>query len=255
MCTISDTKVTTAIIVTVRRSMRNPTWKRKVSPAAHVYTSPSRRAPCITCQSAASEAANEIATDRIADQCANALPSFQPKKPASAAPTSGENAAIQESVIKSMVFLLSLEAAQVVHVDRAQVAEERDEDREPDRRLGRRHREDEEHEHLAGEVAQLVREGDEVRVDGKQHQLDRHQQDDEVLPVEEDADHADREEERAEDEVMAQRDHSFTIFRRSALVAESCSAGFWYFVSLRPRSVSAIAATIATSRITAAISK
>src|SRR5712692_273582 len=157
MCTISDTKVTTAIIVTVRRSMRNPTWKRKVSPAAHVYTSPSRRAPCITCQSAASEAANEIATDRIADQCANALPSFQPKKPASAAPTRGENAAMQERVIRSIVVLvipaqagtqLPFQGPQVVHVDRAQVAEERDEDREPDRRLGRRHREDEEHEHL-----------------------------------------------------------------------------------------------------------
>ena len=34
----------------------------------------------------------------------------------------------------------------------------------------------------------------------------------------------------------------------------TCSPGFWYFVSRRSRCVSAIAAMIATSRITAAIS-
>src|SRR5262249_24456670 len=137
-----------------------------------------------------------------------------------------------------------------------------------DRRLRRGHREDEEHEHLPGQVVQEMREGDEVHVDGEQHQLDRHQQHDEVLAVEEDADHADREEEPPEDQVMIERDHdavpslgvagvsagSFTIFRRSEALTETCSAGFWYLVSLRLRSVSAMAATIATSSTTAAIS-
>src|SRR5437870_9354515 len=59
----------------------------------------------MTCQSAPREAKKEIATERIADQCANARPSFQPRNPASIAPTSGENAAIQESAIKSIVVL------------------------------------------------------------------------------------------------------------------------------------------------------
>jgi len=31
MCTISDTKVTTSIIITVRGSMRKPTWKESPS--------------------------------------------------------------------------------------------------------------------------------------------------------------------------------------------------------------------------------
>src|SRR5260221_2314342 len=163
---------------------------------------------------------------------------------------------------------LSLEAPEVVDVDRTEVAEERDQDREPDRRLGRRHRQYEEHEHLAREVAELVREGDEVHVDGEQHQLDRHQQDDEVLAVEEYSDHADREEQRAEDEEVLERNHGaapgvvelsidtcFTIRRRSALFADNCTAGSWYLVCLLLRSVNAIAAVVTTSRITAEISK
>jgi hypothetical protein len=50
-----------------------------------------------------------------------------------------------------------------------------------------------------------VREGDEVQVHGEQHQLDRHEQDDHVLPVEEDPHHAEREENRAQQQEMRQR--------------------------------------------------
>src|SRR5207244_6801158 len=119
---------------------------------------------------------------------------------------------------------------------------------------------------LSRQVAEMMRERDEVHVDGEQHQLDRHQQDDEVLAVEEDADHPDRKEQRPQDEVMAERDHvpsllaapvsggSFTMRSRPAFVAASCVAGSWYLVSLRLRCVRAIAATMATSRMTAAIS-
>src|SRR6185312_10877506 len=150
MWTISETKVTTVIIVTVRRSMRKPTWRRKSSPAIHVYTAESSRAPFHTCRSAATEAAKEIATERIVTQCENARPSFQPRKPARMDPTSGAKAATQERVIRSMLFLVSpralaLEAPEVVDVDGAQVPEERDQDREPDRGLGGGDREDEEH--------------------------------------------------------------------------------------------------------------
>ena len=47
---------------------------------------------------------------------------------------------------------------------------------------------------------------------------------------------------------------SFTILSRSFARTESCACGSWYLVSLRWRSVSAIAATIATSSTTAASS-
>src|SRR5450631_404912 len=199
--------------------------------------------------------------------CEKARPSFQPRKPASIAPTRGVNAATHERVIKSMFLLLPLEGVQVCDIDRLQVAEERHEYRQPDRGFRRGDREDEEHEHLPREVAEVVREGDEVHVDGEQHQLDRHQQDDEVLAVEEDSHDANGKQARAEDEVVAQGDHGvsprvadvssiiFTMRRRSAervvsWVRESCD-----LVSLRLLRVIAIAATMATSRITAAISK
>lgn len=49
-------------------------------------------------------------------------------------------------------------------------------------------RQDEEHEHLSVHVTQVVRERHEVHVHGQQHQLDGHQQHDEVAAVQEDAD-------------------------------------------------------------------
>src|SRR5688500_15107878 len=106
-----------------------------------------------------------------------------------------------------------------------------------------------------------MREGDEVQVDGEQHELDRHQQHDDVAPVEEDAHHADREQDRAEHQIVVEaQHHSFsdgmdTISTRSWRRTRTCSAGSWWRLSLRLRSVRAIAAMMATSRITAAISK
>src|SRR3982751_2227664 len=106
--------------------------------------------------SAMAEAANEIATEAMVTVCANVRPSFHPRKPARIAPTSGENAAMQESVNRSIFILLvtpaqagaqsSFQASQIIHVDRPQIPEERHQDREADRRLGGGHRQDEEHE-------------------------------------------------------------------------------------------------------------
>src|SRR5262245_32412359 len=108
-----------------------------------------------------------------------------------------------------------------------------------------------------------MREGDEVQVDREQHQLDRHQQHDQVAAVEEDADHADREQDRAQHQEVRKREragHSFsagmeTSRTRSSRRALTCSPGSWWRLSLRRRSVRAMAAMIATSRITAATSK
>jgi hypothetical protein len=59
-------------------------------------------------------------------------------------------------------------------------------------RLGGGDSQDEEHEDLPGKILQVVGKSDEVHVHRQQHQLDRHQYDDQVLAVEEDADDADR---------------------------------------------------------------
>src|SRR5690606_8111049 len=168
-------------------------------------------------------------------------------------------------------------------VDRAPVAEQRDQDRQADRGLGRGHGEDEEHEHLPRGVAELARERDEVDVHRQQHQLDAHQQDDHILPVEEDAGHADAEQRGGEREVVAQcqalaeefhylpspsvaasaagapsatctEAGMSTMRRRSPGRVRTCSPGIWCLVPGRRRRVSVTAAITATVRITAATS-
>src|SRR5690606_34245141 len=152
-----------------------------------------------------------------------------------------------------------------------------------DRGLGRGHGEDEEHEYLPGRVAGVARERDEVDVDREQHQLDRHQQDDHVLAVEEDARDADAEQRRAQREVVAERKalgeqfHYLpsppaspsdagasgaagrmgsirTMRKRSAARTFACLLGTWCLVPSRLRRVSVTAAITATVRISAATS-
>ena len=79
-----------------------------------------------------------------------------------------------------------------------------DQNGEADRRFGCGDSKDEEHEDLAGRVAEIMREGDEINIHGQQHQLDRHQQNDDVAAVQEDPDHADREQDRAQHQIMLQ---------------------------------------------------
>src|SRR6266436_122447 len=98
-----------------------------------------------------------------------------------------------------------LESPHFLDVDRADITEQQDQDREPDRRFSGGDGEDEKHEYLTSGVAQEARERDEVEVDGEQHELDRHQHDQDVAPVEENADYADRKQDRPEDQVMQQR--------------------------------------------------
>src|SRR5271169_5523475 len=104
-----------------------------------------------------------------------------------------------------LIRVSSLELIELLDIDRADVAEEQHQDREPDGRLRGGAGEDEEDEYLPGGIAEETREGDEVEVDGEQHQLDGHEHDEHVAPVEENPDHADREQDRPEDQVMRQR--------------------------------------------------
>src|SRR5690606_23995315 len=104
---------------------------------------------------------------------------------------------------------------------------------------------------------------DEVEVHREQDQLDRHQDDDDVLAVEEDAEHAEHEQDRAHDDVVFDPDHSCTppptsgralttesLGRRAICLAMSCCPRG----ARLPRCVSTIAPTIATSRISPAVS-
>src|SRR5690606_19069641 len=115
------------------------------------------------------------------------------------------------------------------------------------------------HDALPRCVLQVMRESDEIHILRQQPQLDGHQQHDHILAVDKDTGHAQPEQDGAQNQVMRQRDHCssafiFTIRRRSCFLTRTCSEGFWYLVSSPLRMVNTIAATIATSRITAATS-
>ena len=82
-------------------------------------------------------------------------------------------------------------------MDALQVTEQHDENRQTDCRFGRCNGQDEEDENLPGQILHVMRKGDEVHIHREQQQLDRHQDDDQVFPVEENADDADRKQDRA----------------------------------------------------------
>src|SRR5687767_1424705 len=109
-----------------------------------------------------------------------------------------------------MALRSTFQAVEVLDVYGVDAAEQHDEDRETDRRLRRGDGQDEEHEPLPRRIAEEMRESDEIHVHREQHQLDRHQQHDKVLAVEEDADDRYREQDRREHEIVRKRYHGPT---------------------------------------------
>src|SRR5690606_25531644 len=124
------------------------------------------------------------------------------------------------------------------HRDGAAVAEEGYQEGKADRRFGRRDGEHEKREDLADQIAQHRGEGDEVQVHGKQDEFDRHQNDDDVLAIEENAEDAEREKDGGDGEIMCDADfHSqipspVSTLRISMAVAgvrATCAAMLWRF--------------------------
>src|SRR5690606_9323915 len=125
---------------------------------------------------------------------------------------------------------LSLHFIQLLDVDAVLLAEQHDQDRKTDRRLGGGDRHDEKDVYLAIEVAQVAGEGHEVEVHREQHELDAHQQQDHVLAVEKDARDAEREQQPGEHEDELELDHAcfsasiLTSRMRSFARTETCAA-------------------------------
>ena len=91
MCTISETKVTTTIIIAVRLSIRKPTSNFRLPMTAQLYSVPLKRLPASTSLRTTKEATREMQTPRIAIQWVSVRPMLRPKNPAMMAPTSGAN--------------------------------------------------------------------------------------------------------------------------------------------------------------------
>ena len=77
-------------------------------------------------------------------------------------------------------------------MDGLQVAEQHDENCQADRCLRGGYGHDKKNEYLPRQILQVMRKGDEVDVDRQQHQFDGHQDDDQILPVQENTNNADR---------------------------------------------------------------
>src|ERR1700726_611426 len=127
-------------------------------------------------------------------------PIARPKKPAIMAASKGRKTTKTANGS-------ALHHPDILDLDRAAVAEIDNEDGEADRRLGRRHGQHEHREHLADQIVEHDREGDEVDVDREQHQLDRHHDDDDVLAIEEDAEDPCREQDPGDGQVMGEAGH------------------------------------------------
>src|SRR5690606_17269286 len=195
-------------------------------------------------------------------------------------PNSGASTTAINRLLASVISICgsALQRIDFADIDRAACAEQGHQDRQTNGGLGGGYGQDEEHEQLSGRITQFTRKPDEIDVHREQHQLDGHQQDDDVLPVEEDAGQADAEQHRAQRQNVAQRDHGLasspsagvpsaalllpctngcstsilTTRRRSADLTMVCSPGFCVLMPVRWRRVSMTAATTATVRMTAA---
>ena len=106
----------------------------------------------------------------------------------------------------------AFQRSEFVGVDRLAGAVEGDDDREADSDLGGGDRDDEENQHLAVVVGQAVRlgvetgEGDQREIRRAEHELEAHEDDDDV-PAQHHAGKADAEEQTGNEEVIVQCSH------------------------------------------------
>src|SRR6516165_622360 len=146
--------------------------------------------------------------------CEPRSPIARPKKPTIIAATSGRKTT---ATAKASAF----HHVDVFDANGAAVAEIDDENGEADCGFGRGDRQHEHRKGLADEIVQKDRERDKVNADRKQHQLDRHQHDDHILAVQEDAEDPEREQDRGHRQVMRKADGHQSLPRPTGTLTTS----------------------------------
>src|SRR5580692_1047509 len=131
-------------------------------------------------------------------------------RPARIAPISGRK------TIAWIIDALALHQIDVFNRDRAAVAVIHHQHRKTDRGFGCGYREHQQREHLADDVAEEGRERHQVDIYRQQNQFNRHQDDDDVLAVEEDAEDPECEQDRADRKIVSQTDGHCTHSAASA---------------------------------------
>src|SRR4029077_14459330 len=171
-----------------------PDWiQRKTSTLIGPWGSPSATVKKAIQESAAATIKKPLVTYSEA-----LAPIERPKRPAINAPISGRKTiALYSNIAQS-----ALHHIDVFHGDRTAVAIENNENCKTNGRFGRGNRQNEQGEDLADDVVQERRVGNHVDVDRQQDQFDRHQDDDDVLTVQEDTENAEYEEDGADRQVV-----------------------------------------------------
>src|SRR5690348_4163375 len=147
---------------------------------------------------------NDASTAAEATMPASCLPQRLRKKIFSSAPASGSSAIQGRRFVVMASARLPLQELHVPGIERLAVAKHRDEDCQADDGFGGGDRHDEEDDDLPFQRAEKSREGDEREIDGIEHELDRHEDHDDVAPYD-DAGDADREQHRAQNQIVFQR--------------------------------------------------
>src|SRR5579875_977697 len=201
------TPATTSTITAVSASKRSATSTLKLPASIHGHSVHQSAPP----GAIASRRANAITPTTKAAPITPAptaltvpRPARRPKNRLKTTPIAG-NSRISP---RGKFSAIALPAHQVdfVRVDRLAVAENHQNDSQADGRLGCRHRHHEEDDRLPVDVAPGAAQRDEGQVDGVEHQLDRHE-DDDYVAAQQNAEHADTEQNRAEPHKIAGRDH------------------------------------------------
>jgi hypothetical protein len=87
----------------------------------------------------------------------------------------------------ALVFALAFERVQLIHVDTGFISEQQYQNSQTNSGLCSSDRQNKEHKNLTVHVTQVVRKRYEVGIYSKQHQLNRHQQDNQIFTVQKDA--------------------------------------------------------------------
>src|SRR5438552_2064984 len=260
MWTIDDTTLTTTSMTAVSWSTRSDQSAWRLPDSIQLNSGVVRTWPwTATSKNTTIDSTADAATRAQVMSSDAVSPRRRPSSPATTAPSSGRN-----TMATSMPLPLALHHIDVFDGDRPAVAEIDHQDGEADRRFRGGDGQHEHGEHLAHQVVQEGRERHQVDVDRQQHQLDRHQDDDDVLAVEEDAEDAEREQDGGNRQVMgeADLDHQtplregiFFISMLSAPRRASWLGIDWRRTPTRSRKVSTMAPIMATSRTIPAVSK
>src|SRR5665213_730051 len=200
MWTIAETMVTTRIITPLSVSRRSD-HATSTPPAAIQVTKVctcGADCPMTSRNTRMPNAADSTSAPQVTI-CAPRSPIARPKNPAIAAAKSCRKTTRATTA-------LTPHHPDVLDPDRPAVAEINQQNGEPDSGFRRRHRQHEHREDLADQIVEHDREGNEIDVDREQHQLDRHQDDDDVLAVEKNPENPEREEDCRDGQVMSEPD-------------------------------------------------